>query len=461
MIEANISWKNILAEIEVEVGSHLYKMHLKNSRLISFENNLAVVEVSNIASQQTITTRFLNKIIAAIERQNNLQGVSVEIITSKEPISTKVEQTLFDTDKPIIKRELKTTYEEPSFDYQKAHLSTKYTFNTFVVGSTNNFAHAAALGVVKNPGKEYNPFFLYGGVGVGKTHLMQAIGNELYRQNSKLKILYVSAETFMNEYIESLQKKTTDQFRKKYRYLDLLMIDDIQSISGKEATQDEIFNTFNSLHQAEKQIILTSDRRPEEIEKVESRIISRFMGGLTVDIQIPDFETRVAIITEKLTIKNQQWGREVVEYVAALTESNIRELEGTINKILSASLLHPGEITIESVKKILGDTKKEVSQTKKITISPKNIISHIAKHYGVKTNDLMSDSRSAIFVKPRQMAMYILRVECGINYQAVADLLNRKDHTTVIHAVEKLQLAYKTDPGLREQLVVLKKDLWG
>jgi chromosomal replication initiator protein len=288
---------------------------------------------------------------------------------------------------------------------------------------------------------------------------MQAIGNALFKQNPNLKILYVSAESFMNEYIESLQKKTTDAFRKKYRYLDLLLIDDIQSISGKEATQDEIFNTFNALHQAEKQIILTSDRRPEEIEKVESRIISRFMGGLTVDIQIPDFETRAAIITEKLSFKGLTWNREVIEYVADQVVSNIRELEGTINTILGQSLIK-GPVNLEMVRDVLGPPKETIN-TRTGKTPPKTIISTIAKHYGVKLPDLLGTSREAIFVKPRQMAMYFLRVECKLNYEEVAGLLNKNDHTTVIHAVKKLELAYKNDPKVREQMGTIKREIWG
>ena len=448
-------WKHILAELEVELGKSPVGLYFKNSQIVSFENNVVIISLVNKVALETVNSRYYQPLVTALERQTN-QKVTLKFqIEDKKREEISLGGLFADS-----KIEDPPKIADHDFNYQKTRLSARYTLNTFVVGSTNNFAHAAALSIIKNPGKEYNPFFLYGGVGVGKTHLMQAIGNELYKINPNLKILYVSAETFMNDYIESLGPKTTYQFRKKYRGLDLLLIDDIQSISGKEATQDEIFNTFNALHQTEKQVVLTSDRRPEEIEKVESRIISRFMGGLTVDIQIPDFEMRTAIITEKLALRNDTWEREAIEYVAEQIESNIRELEGVINKINTGAKLNNQPVTLSFVKQLVGE-KRSLEATKKSGVSPREIISTVAKQFGVKPSDILSESRSSSVVAPRQLAMYIMRKECGIKLAQVAKLLNRKDHTTVMHAVEKLELAYKNDPKVREQVLFLKRQIWG
>jgi len=459
-MDTALIWKTVLAELEVELGKGTVGLYFKNSQLYKLTGTEAIITFPNKTMLDSANTKFLDLIKAALVRQTKISEIVVKLEVGEKKKATETESLgpLFDT--------LPEEYKQPvryeiSDNYFKTKLSPRYALDTFVVGSTNNFAHAAALGIVKNPGKEYNPFFLFGGVGVGKTHLMQAVGNELYHKNPSLKILYVSAETFMNEYIESLGPKNTDLFRKKYRNLDLLMIDDIQSISGKEATQDEIFNTFNALHQAEKQIILTSDRRPEQIEKVQDRIISRFMGGLTVDIQLPDFETRIAIISEKLSARGEKWGREVVEFVAGRVESNIRELEGTLNRIITTAKISGRPVDLDLARDLLGQASVSSTSVKQAKVNPNLVITTIAKQFGIKSHDLLSDKRDTEFVRPRQMAMYILRVECKIKLEEVARLINRKDHTTVMHAVEKVKEMYKNDPSTKQLMTSIKRELWG
>lgn len=450
-------WKNTLTELEIDIGPKSVGMYLRNSYLEIVDKKTLKIFLPNQALKEAVNSKYFDKIKPALARQVKTTDINVvlEVGQKKVDLDTEKLGPLFES---AVLPSLGSA-SDPNF--QKSHLSPKYVFETYVVGSTNNFAHAGGLGVVKNPGKEYNPFFIYGGVGVGKTHLMQAIGNELYRKNPETKMIYTSAESFMNELIESIKGKGTEQFRKKYRTLDLLMIDDIQLISGKESTQDEIFHTFNSLHQEDKQIILTSDRRPDEIEKVEQRIISRFMGGLTVDIQPPDFEMRTAILNEKLEIKGEHWERELVEYIAAQVESNVRELEGTLNRILAAAKISGQPVTVDFIKNQLGPEKESRAVKKISRVAPKQVIDAVAKHYGIRSNDLLSEKRDAEFVKPRQVAMYILRDECQIKLVEVARLLNKKDHTTVIHGANKILALYRTDSHIRQELITIKRDLWG
>ena len=343
---------------------------------------------------------------------------------------------------------------------QNANLNPKYTFDTFVVGANNNLAHAASLAVAESPGEIYNPLFIYGGVGLGKTHLMHSIANFILKNNPKAKILYVTSEKFTNELIDAIRNKnniSTTEFREKYRNNDVLLIDDIQFIIGKESTQEEFFHTFNTLHDAKKQIIISSDKPPKEIETLEERLRSRFEWGLTVDIQSPDYETRMAILRKKEEMEGYNIDNEVVKFIATNIKSNIRELEGALTKIVALSKLHNNkEIDIalaeEALKDIIapGDARE---------ITPELVIQIVADHYNLTTLDLTSQKRTKEVVYPRQIVMYLCRDIMGTPLQTVGKCLGGRDHTTIIHGADKIKSDLKNNPTLQNTIDILKKKI--
>mgnify|MGYP002086688773 CR=1 FL=1 len=332
------------------------------------------------------------------------------------------------------------------------------TFDTFVVGASNKFAHAAAQAVANDPAHAYNPLFLYGGVGLGKTHLMHAIGNRIKQNNPSMKVLYTSSEKFTNEIINSIQNKTTEAFRQKYRNIDCLIIDDIQFLKGKEQTQVEFFHTFNALKDADKQIIISSDRPPREIETLEDRLRSRFDQGLTADIQTPDLETRMAILRTKAASDNIVLPTEVITLLATNIATNIREIEGAYNKIVAYTSLMHMPITVETAQKVLSDMGNDI---KTRTITYEGIIKVVADHYNVKQDELFNKKRTQNIAFPRQVAMYLCRELADLSYPRIGELFGGRDHTTVIHAYEKISnfknsnLAFQNE--LQEIIEILRQ----
>lgn len=342
---------------------------------------------------------------------------------------------------------------------QSANLNPKYTFDTFVVGSNNNLAHAAALAVAESPGEIYNPLFIYGGVGLGKTHLMHAIAHFILKNNPSAKILYVSSETFTNELIDAIRNKnniTTTEFREKYRNNDVLLIDDIQFIIGKESTQEEFFHTFNTLYESKKQIIISSDKPPKEIETLEERLRSRFEWGLTVDIQSPDYETRMAILRKKEEMEGYNIDNEVIKYIATNIKSNIRELEGAFNKVMASSKLEKKEVTLELAEQALKDI---ISPNEQKVITPDYIISVVAEHYHVTVAELCGNKRSSKIVMPRQIAMYLCREIIDTSLKTIGKNLGNRDHTTIMHGIEKIEKELATNDNLRNSIATLKKKI--
>lgn len=342
---------------------------------------------------------------------------------------------------------------------QSANLNAKYTFDTFVVGSNNNLAHAAALAVAESPGEIYNPLFIYGGVGLGKTHLMHAIAHFILKNNPKSKILYVSSETFTNELIDAIRNKnniTTTEFREKYRNNDVLLIDDIQFIIGKESTQEEFFHTFNTLYESKKQIIISSDKPPKEIETLEERLRSRFEWGLTVDIQSPDYETRMAILRKKEEMEGYNIDNEVIKYIATNIKSNIRELEGALTKIVALSRLNKCDITLELAEEALKDI---ISPNAHREITPELIIQVVSDHFGLTPLDIASQKRNKEVVYPRQIVMYLCRNMMAIPLQTVGKYLGGRDHTTIIHGSEKIANDLKNNESLVNTIDILKKKI--
>lgn len=343
----------------------------------------------------------------------------------------------------------------------EAGLNPKYTFDTFVVGSNNKFAHAASLAVAESPGEIYNPLFLYGGVGLGKTHLMHSIAHFILKNNPSSRILYATSEEFTNELIEAIRNGNNtamSKFREKYRNIDVLLIDDVQFIIGKESTQEEFFHTFNTLHGAKKQIILSSDRPPKDMDILEDRIRSRFEWGLLADIQSPDYETRMAILRKKEELDGYNVGDDVIEYIAKNIKSNIRELEGSLNKIIAYANLEKREINLSLAEQVLKDI---ISPNEKKIITPEYIISTVAEHFDLSPADIIGSKRVSKIVHPRQIAMYLCREMTDVSLIVIGKCMGNRDHTTIMHGIEKIEkeLSDINNNNTTEEIDILKKKI--
>jgi chromosomal replication initiator protein len=334
-------------------------------------------------------------------------------------------------------------------------LYEKYTFESFIVGSGNELAYAACQAIAANPGTKYNPLFVYGGVGIGKTHLVQAVGNEVLKLNPNAHVIYVTSEQFVQEFLDAIRYKKNTDFAGYYRSADVLIVDDIQFIAGKEKTQEEFFHTFNALHQANKQIIISGDKPPSDIPTLEDRLRSRFAWGMSIDMQIPDFETRCAIVQTKASQHNIVLEPPVVDFLANLVTTNIRELEGVLNQLLAYCEMRglPPDLAVAST--LFSNDKKRPKH-----LSAKQVIDKTAKHFQILLEDLVGPKRDKDIVVPRQVAMYILRSELHLSFPKIAHELGRKDHTTAIHSVEKIEKEINTDPRMRQHIIEIKEKLY-
>ena len=418
--------------VPLEVTEDYYKVAVKNSffKTMLEENYASVIE--------GILSGIMGKNIKlVIETMDTEQGKETKLEDLTEIKSAKREQQQLFTEK--------TEDQEPD----ESNLNPKFVFETFVIGNSNRFAHAAAQAVANNPAHAYNPLFLYGGVGLGKTHLMHAIGNRIKQNNPSMKVLYTSSEKFTNEIINSIQNKTTEAFRQKYRNIDCLIIDDIQFLKGKEQTQVEFFHTFNALKDANKQIIISSDRPPREIETLEDRLRSRFDQGLTADIQPPDLETRMAILRKKAASDHIELPNDVITLLATNIATNIREIEGAYTKIVAYTSLMDMPITVETAQKVLQDMGNTV-KTRQITFE--GIIKVVAEHYNIKQEELFNKKRTQNIAFPRQVAMYLCRELADLSYPRIGELFGGRDHTTVIHAYEKISKNKVSNISLQNDL---------
>ena len=346
-----------------------------------------------------------------------------------------------------------------NINLENANLNPKYKFDTFVVGSNNKFAHSASLAVAESPGCVYNPLYIYGGAGLGKTHLMHSIGHFILENNHNAKIIYVTSEQFTNEVIESIRSgnaQAMTKLREKYRTVDVLMVDDVQFIIGKESTQEEFFHTFNALHAAGKQIVLSSDKPPKEMETLEERIRSRFEWGLIADMQAPDYETRMAILRKNAENCDYDIDDEIIQYIATNIKSNIRELEGAFNKILAFAKLNKVNLTMELAEEALKDV---IYPDKPKEVTPNLIIEVVAEHFGVKAEDITSKKRNAEFVQPRQVVMYLCREICDLSLSNIGKILGKKDHTTVIHGINKVTEEIVDNEELRKRIDTIRKKI--
>ena len=446
------NWDKILLTLkeEHEISNISYSTWLEPLKPHSFKDN----KVTIIVPEQTFL-QYVNK------KYGFLLKVTISEFLEKEcEVDFKVKEQIEEAEEPSSPQLIKNNKALVSPDViQSANLNPKYTFDTFVVGGNNNLAHAAALAVAESPGEIYNPLFIYGGVGLGKTHLMHAIAHFILKNNAKSKILYVTSETFTNELIDAIRNKnniTTTEFREKYRNNDVLLIDDIQFIIGKESTQEEFFHTFNTLYESKKQIIISSDKPPKEIETLEERLRSRFEWGLTVDIQSPDYETRMAILRKKEEMEGYNIDNEVIKYIATNIKSNIRELEGAFNKVMAGAKLEKKEVTLELAEQALKDI---ISPDEKKAITPEYIISVVAEHYGVTPADLSGNKRNSKIVMPRQVSMYLCREIISTPLKNIGKALGNRDHTTVMHGIEKIENELQNDDNLKNTIDILKKKI--
>lgn len=408
-----------------------------------------------------------NDVVSIIvpEEQTGLKYIEKKYTTPFKVTISEVMNHEFDikfistNDIKKISRQHQSQMDKAETDYSSLGINPKLTFDTFVVGENNNFAHAASLAVAESPGEVYNPLFIYGGVGLGKTHLMQAIANFIMQNNPSLKVQYVTSEVFTNELIESIrtEKNTSNKsFREKYRSVDVLLIDDIQFIIGKESTQDEFFHTFNTLREAKKQIIISSDRPPKNFETLEERLRSRFEWGVLADISPPNYETRMAILHKKEELESYNVDNEILDYIATNVKSNIRELEGSLNKLVAYSKLTHREINLKFAEEVLKDI---ISPNAHREVTPDLIIQVVADHFGITTADISSQRRSNEIAYPRQIAMYLCRFMTDVPYETIGSYMGKRDHSTVKYGVDKISKELKSDTSLANTIDVIMKKI--
>ncbi len=445
-------WKAVLGEMELTLSRANFITWFKNTSVVARDKGYIVVSVPNGFIKEWLENKFNKKILQSIH------NLSPEIREIKYSIGRpKLEFAKQDLSKIILDRELEEKTEIPvDLDIDKlTNLNKRYSFDSYVVGSDNELANAACLAVTKNIGKLYNPLFLFGGVGLGKTHLLQAVGNKV-SENKERKVLYVPAERFTANIVEAIRNRTIEDLKNQYARLDLLIIDDIQFIAGKEKTQDIIFSTFNELYGKNKQIILSSDRPPGAIPALEERLRSRFEGGMIADIKPPDFETRLAILKQKLAGKNAELGDDVLVYIATHIQKNVRELEGALNRVVAFSQIYNKVPDVKEVKNIL-NTYLNAPYRK---TSPQSILKAVADFYNISAADLIKRSRKKEIVRPRQIAMFLLRDETKLSFPEIGQKLGGRDHSTVIHACEKIKAESAVNEPLKQELVLIKERVY-
>ncbi len=448
-MNAEQAWQATLGQLQMDMSKAAYDTWVKNSRLVSFDRNQFTIGVPNAYARDWLATRLtitINRVLSGI--MNQPQSVSF-VVCQKDQESTSSEQD----DEPAHEVPQLTTA-VPIQTHQGQKLNSKYTFENYVVGSGNRLAHAASMAVADQPARSYNPLFLYGGVGLGKTHLLQAIGNRCLANG--LQVRYVTSEEFTNDLIQAIRTHTTMEFREKYRQSDVLLIDDIQFIAGKESTQEEFFHTFNSLHSQEKQIVLCSDRSPKSLITLEERLRSRCEWGLIADIQAPDLETRIAILKAKAEKHGKKIPADILDLIARKFQANIRELEGALNRVIAFSDLSGLPVNTSLVNSALTDLIPHTYH-----VEPKQIISTVANIFKVPTEKMVSKDRSAMIALPRQLAMYIMREDTGLSLPQIGQEFGGRDHTTVMYACEKINELIRRDDQMRKQATRVREMLYG
>lgn len=439
-LSPQLLWQETLEKLKNELSKPSFETWLSSTRLLHIEGDTLIISVPNDFAKDWLESRYAPLIRSSVQAVLG-HSVSLRFIIPSPDVSY--------TEDPVVIKQQDSSITPKSIDPQHNSLNAKYIFDTFVIGNSNRFAHAASLAVAESPAKSYNPLFIYGGVGLGKTHLMHAIGHHVLQRSPNTKVLYVSSEKFTNELIDSIRDENSIEFRNHYRNVDILLIDDIQFLAGKERTQEEFFHTFNALHEANKQIIISSDRPPKEIPTLEDRLRSRFEWGLITDIQAPDLETRIAILRKKAKMENLQVPNEVMVYIADKIHSNIRELEGALIRVMAFASLSSFPITTEVAVEALKDIIP-ANNTKQITIE--NIQQSVAGFFHMPPHEFKAKKRTREVAFPRQIAMYLSRQLTDSSLPKIGEEFGGRDHTTVMHAHDKITQAILNDPLLEKKI---------
>ena len=440
-MNAQQAWQATLGQLQMEMPKASFDTWVRDAQMIKHEDDTFQISVQNAYARDWLENRLTSTIVRLLSGIMDRPQKVVFSIDHSETEFQPADATLYP--RPVL----------PIAKFQNLHLNNRYTFESFVVGPNNRLAHAASLAVAENPANAYNPLFLYGGVGLGKTHLLQAIGNAITGKN--LNVLYVSSEEFTNDLINSIRSHETNAFRERYRKIDVLLIDDIHFIAGKESTQEEFFHTFNTLHGQNKQIVITSDRSPKAMNTLEERLRSRFEWGLIADIQPPELETRIAILRAKAERAGRQVPDEILEAIARQIQVNIRELEGALTRVLAYSDLSGKELTLELASTALVDFLPKCS-----SVDPDQVVSAVANAFGVSHEQLLSKDRSRSIALPRQVAMYLMREESNATLPLIGATLGGRDHTTVMYACDKVAEMLERDDTLRRRVFQIRDHLY-
>lgn len=448
-----VLWQTVLGEIELSVSRAAYAAWFKKTSLTEVgDDGNVTIGVPNIFTKQQLESRFDEQIREVLKKNGvPVSAVQYQIIASHTPSAKKTITREAKIQQLVSNDDTKSIPTSSS----SSQLNPRYNLESFVVGSSNDLAYTVAQAIVEKPGHRYNPMFIYGGVGLGKTHLIQAIGNEIIKRNPKSKVLYINTETFVSEFIHYLRTKKGN-FSDRYRNVDVLIVDDIQFMAGKETTEEEFFHTFNTLHQANKQIIISSDKPPKKIPTITDRLRSRLEWGMAIDIQMPDFETRCVILQSKAALVGVELSRETVEYLANNIKTNVRELEGALNQLLAFCEMRGITPDLHTAEGLLGN----VRETRPRHLTPKQVVTKVAHHFHIDINEMTSSKRDKHIIIPRQIAMYLLRSELHTSFPKIAEELGRKDHTTAIHSVEKIDRAIKLDYAIREHVSEIREKLY-
>lgn len=448
-------WQAVLGELEMGISRVNFITWFKNTFIYSVGEDRIIISVPNDFTKRWLEQKYYKSIKNSIEKIINKKINEIDFkinltksITEEKETEKRVERKI-DSPSNIVQPETR-------INVSRFGLNSKYLFSTFVVGKSTELAYAACQAIVSNPGKAYNPLFIYGGVGLGKTHLLQAMGNELIKNNKK--VLYTTSEQFTNNYIDSIKGGRAKEFKNLYRNVDLLLVDDVQFMGGKDGTQEEFFHTFNELQQGDKQIVLSSDRPPKAIPAIEKRLISRFESGMVADVGRPDVETKIAILEKKAKEKNYIIENEILNYIAESIQNNIRELEGALNKVVAYHEFHNLKPTLKIVKNILNDLTNN-NQIK--PISPKDVIESVAQFYNISIKDLTGEKRKKELVNPRQIAIFIMREELKTSYPTIGEELGGRDHTTAIHAYNKINKEKDENEKTNQDIQSIKQLLYG
>ncbi|MDO8601912.1 MAG: chromosomal replication initiator protein DnaA [bacterium] len=441
-------WQAALGEIEIQVSHPNFVTWFKNSTLIDKNENAAVVALPNAFAKEWIENKYAKIVLGSLRAlEENIKKVEFTVYTGKAMPAHQAPVSHFTGHEP-----------QPSFPEFRVDVETnlnpRYTLNSFVVGKSNELAYAAASAVVEDIGKRYNPLFIYGGVGLGKTHLIQAVGNEIYtRYQNRVRVRYVSSEKFTNDVISAIRNKNTELMKEKYRLVDVLIIDDIQFVIGKAATEEEFFHTFNALYEGNKQIIISSDKPPKFMPNLEERLRSRFEGGMIIDIGYPDYELRFAILKAKIQERAVSLTDEVVAHIANKIQRNFRELEGVLNRIIFFQKTRGIEISLRIAEEIMSEIMREPVKS----INPNAIIKAVAEVFGISPTELISHSRKREVVEPRQIAMFLLREILDLSYPNIGDRMGKRDHTTAIYAYEKVLQETSKNQLLNQKIITIKE----